>query len=76
MLREAASDLRTRRNYPYRGRADGFVTALRLRHAARDYAGIELEVNQRHVAAAWPRLEKILPATLLSALRSVGILDG
>jgi predicted N-formylglutamate amidohydrolase len=45
-LREIAPDLRVRRNYPYRGRADGFTTYLRTRFGARRYLGIELEVNQ------------------------------
>lgn len=35
-----------RRNYPYLGKADGFTTYLRKRFAV-NYAGIELEVNQR-----------------------------
>jgi predicted N-formylglutamate amidohydrolase len=35
-----------RRNYPYRGVADGLVTALRRRFGER-YLGVELEVNQR-----------------------------
>jgi predicted N-formylglutamate amidohydrolase len=37
---------RVRRNYPYRGNADGHTTALRRQFAERDYIGIELEVNQ------------------------------
>lgn len=36
---------RVRRNYPYRGVADGHVTALRRRFGP-GYAGIELEINQ------------------------------
>ena len=40
-----------RRNYPYRGSADGFVTMLRRRFPTDRYLGIELEVNQR-----WPLL--------------------
>jgi len=36
---------RVRRNYPYRGVADGHVTALRRRFGP-GYAGIELEMNQ------------------------------
>jgi predicted N-formylglutamate amidohydrolase len=35
------------RNAPYRGSADGLTTALRRRHAANDYIGVEIEVNQR-----------------------------
>ena len=40
------ASLRVRRNYPYRGVADGLTTALRRRFAARDYLGIEVEMNQ------------------------------
>ncbi|HEY6599613.1 MAG TPA: N-formylglutamate amidohydrolase [Pseudomonadales bacterium] len=43
-------DLEVRRNYPYRGDADGLTTALRRRYRAADYIGIEIELNQRLVA--------------------------
>jgi predicted N-formylglutamate amidohydrolase len=39
-------ELRVRRNYPYRGVADGHATALRRQLADQPYVGIELEVNQ------------------------------
>jgi predicted N-formylglutamate amidohydrolase len=39
-------ELRVRRNYPYLGKSDGFVTHLRKRFDARQYLGVELEVNQ------------------------------
>lgn len=39
-------DLRVRRNYPYLGKSDGFVSYLRQQFAPRAYLGIELEVNQ------------------------------
>jgi predicted N-formylglutamate amidohydrolase len=38
--------LRVRRNYPYRGTADGLTTWLRRRFPARSYAGTEVELNQ------------------------------
>ncbi len=38
--------LRVRRNYPYRGAADGFPTWLRRRYSPDLYAGVEFEVNQ------------------------------
>ncbi|UJX40748.1 N-formylglutamate amidohydrolase [Desulfovibrio sp. JY] len=50
-LRELAllePDLLLRRNYPYRGAADGLTTALRRRFGE-GYLGIELEVNQRFI---------------------------
>jgi predicted N-formylglutamate amidohydrolase len=39
--------LKVRRNYPYRGDSDGLTTTLRGEYHARDYAGIEIELNQR-----------------------------
>lgn len=46
-LRLHAPDWIVRRNYPYRGTADGLTTALRRQLPPGAYAGIELEVNQR-----------------------------
>ncbi|MBY0544533.1 MAG: N-formylglutamate amidohydrolase [Gammaproteobacteria bacterium] len=37
---------RIRRNYPYRGTADGLITYLRKKFSASEYLGIELEMNQ------------------------------
>jgi predicted N-formylglutamate amidohydrolase len=47
-----------RLNYPYRGTSDGLPTALRRRFPPQAYVGMELEVNQKHVAAgpAWRAL--------------------
>jgi predicted N-formylglutamate amidohydrolase len=39
---------RLRFNYPYQGTADGFTTYLRKKFT-HHYAGIEIEVNQKHV---------------------------
>ena len=36
-----------RRNYPYRGKADGHTTALRKKYPDGEYAGIEIEWNQK-----------------------------
>jgi len=63
---------RVRFNYPYAGRADGLTTALRRRFPDAAYAGIELEVNQRHPLSGgseWRRLRRTLAAALESALR-------
>lgn len=43
----AAHGYRVRRNYPYVGWTDGFTTYLRTRFAAGQYAGIEIEMNQK-----------------------------
>lgn len=56
-----------RRNYPYRGTADGFVTYLRRKLPAQRYAGIELEVNQKFPIAGgsrWRKVRLILAASL------------
>ena len=45
-LTATAPGLRVRRNYPYRGTADGFTSYLRTRFPNKRYAGIELEVSQ------------------------------
>jgi predicted N-formylglutamate amidohydrolase len=50
-LKNRAPSLKTRMNYPYAGTDDGFTVALRRRFPEDRYAGIELEINQRHAAA-------------------------
>ncbi len=65
--------LRVRRNYPYAGKDDGLTAHLRTRFGAGDYIGIELEINQRIVAAGDPRfpaLRRALTETLRSAAAS------
>lgn len=47
-----SSRFRVRRNYPYRGVDDGFVSFLRRRLEGERYIGLELELNQRLVAHA------------------------
>lgn len=58
VLRER-TDLVVRRNYPYRGRADGLTTFLRRRLPASRYLGIEIEVNQRFARGGASRLAPI-----------------
>jgi len=48
-LKAQAPGLKTRRNYPYAGKSDGFTAYLRRRFPADAYIGIELEINQKHV---------------------------
>jgi len=54
---------RVRRNYPYRGNADGHTTALRRRFGP-GYAGIELELNQALFPARCGKVCADLGATL------------
>ncbi len=68
-LRAAAPALVLRRNYPYRGVSDALVTHLRRRYASRGYAGMELELNQKHVGGrGWRALVAVLAATLATAV--------
>jgi predicted N-formylglutamate amidohydrolase len=57
-------------NQPYKGTDDGHTTLLRAVYADAQYAGIELEVNQRFprsASARWRTLERLLAATFLDA---------
>jgi predicted N-formylglutamate amidohydrolase len=56
-------DWRVRRNYPYRGAADGHTTALRKRFGP-GYLGVELELNQ----ALFPQREAKLLRDLVDTL--------
>lgn len=70
-LTEADSRLRVRRNYPYRGSADGLTTHLRRRFPEPAYAGIELEVNQRFPlgnAGRWRTLRRVLLETFAQSV--------
>jgi predicted N-formylglutamate amidohydrolase len=68
-LSAAAPALRLRRNYPYRGTSDALVTHLRKLLGDADYAGVEIEVNQRHVdGAQWGWLVATLASTLAAAV--------
>jgi predicted N-formylglutamate amidohydrolase len=58
-------------NQPYRGTDDGHTTALRRRFPDPQYAGIELEINQRFPrrgGARWRRLQAHLTESLAAAL--------
>jgi len=69
-LRGSAPYLRVRRNYPYRGRADSLVAALR-REEAVPYVGLEIEVNQRLVrrSGVFARVRRDLVDAIASAIR-------
>lgn len=71
LLADHVAPLRVRRNYPYRGHADGLTTFLRRRFADTQYAGVEIEVNQKHPlrgGAAWARLRRDIVASLRELL--------
>jgi predicted N-formylglutamate amidohydrolase len=67
-LKTLAPGLKTRMNYPYAGTADGFTVHLRRRFPAESYAGIELEINQKHVLEGGRHWQKVR-AALIEALR-------
>lgn len=70
-FRSLAPSLRVRFNYPYRGTADGFTTALRNQFSAADYRGIELEVNHRdwQHAETWRHRVEVVTAAFSSLCR-------
>jgi len=45
-MQTRAHELRVRRNYPYRGAADGLTRYLRRQYDDASYIGVELEMNQ------------------------------
>jgi predicted N-formylglutamate amidohydrolase len=74
ILRSQRLDLRVRENYPYRGDTDGFTTSLRLKYSAEQYAGVEIEVNQRwplEGGEGWRALQEDLVESLQRSLAKV-----
>jgi predicted N-formylglutamate amidohydrolase len=72
-LLQTEPGLRVRRNYPYRGVADGLVTWLRRRFPAGRYVGIELEVCQDIASGGdprWGRLKRLLGDSLEAVMAS------
>jgi predicted N-formylglutamate amidohydrolase len=60
ILQDQTQNLIVRRNYPYRGNADGFTTYLRKKYPGSIYIGVEVEINQKHVNHTdhWKSLRK------------------
>jgi predicted N-formylglutamate amidohydrolase len=60
VLQNHSMGLIVRRNYPYRGTADGFTTYLRKKYTASKYIGVEIEINQKHIdlSGHWNCLRK------------------
>ncbi|MGC9324190.1 MAG: N-formylglutamate amidohydrolase [Desulfomonilia bacterium] len=62
-MRRRAPGFVYRRNYPYKGTADGFTRDLRKKYPPRSYIGIEVEVNQKHHAqreSTWKEIVSVL----------------
>jgi predicted N-formylglutamate amidohydrolase len=73
-LRQLQPDLKTRRNYPYRGTSDGFTSHLRNLFFENSYLGIELEVNQKFPLgdrARWLKLKQTILNSLVITSRSM-----
>ncbi len=72
VLREQWGQYRVRMNYPYRGRADGFTTQLRKRFPVKAYAGVEVEMNQKHHRSSrrdWNAFKFVVVNSLLRTLQ-------
>ncbi len=73
-LAERMPSLAVRRNYPYRGNADGLTTFLRRRFPGEAYLGIELEMNQRHPLGRpdqWARIKDAVIGSIERAMREI-----
>ncbi len=72
-LKDQSPEWRVRRNYPYRGVADGFTTHLRRRFKEEEYVGIEIELNQslvgRYVNKPPPDVMRLLKKSLEAMLK-------
>lgn len=73
VFRDRHPEYTVRRNYPYQGRSDGLVTALRKQHAHPDYVGLEIEVSQKWPSgntAAWQAFIAHICGVLRTAIQS------
>jgi predicted N-formylglutamate amidohydrolase len=68
-LHALAPKLRVRRNYPYRGAADGLTTTLRRQFPPTRYLGLELEVNNALLTQAG-NVHETITASLQAALHT------
>lgn len=65
--RFSAAGFRVRRNFPFRGVADGHTTALRRKFPDKAYAGVEIELNQS-LLGEWPKTVAAVSAALTAEL--------
>ena len=76
VLREEWPQYKVRMNYPYQGKADGFTTQLRKRFPIKAYAGVEVEVNQKHHSGArseWNAFKFVIVNSLLRTLQGMSV---
>ncbi len=69
--RQSNKTIIVRRNYPYRGTADGLTKMLRRQFKDNEYAGIELEINQKVFRGRNPDKPKQLIRLLGDAMREI-----
>jgi predicted N-formylglutamate amidohydrolase len=62
------SGLRIRRNYPYRGRADGMTRRFRRQYPQLQYIGLELEFNQALLTSLPPKHRRQLVDMLVHTM--------
>jgi predicted N-formylglutamate amidohydrolase len=69
-IQQLSLTMRVRRNYPYKGIADGFTTFLRKQFSDSDYIGIEVESNQALIlqAQSLDTLKNLLSDSLLKLI--------
>ena len=71
ILNELDPALRVRRNYPYRGVADGLPTWLRRKFPDRAYLGVELEFNQAMIGTPlWAKTKHTVADSIRRLTRS------
>jgi predicted N-formylglutamate amidohydrolase len=63
-------EMKIKLNEPYKGTDDGFTTELRKQFAANQYAGIELEINQKY-ASDFSSIRN----EIVRAIQAIGIRD-
>lgn len=73
-LKQRSSKLRLKMNEPYRGTMDGFTTYLRRQYKAKNYLGMEIEINQRFAKQSpkeeWHQLQADLAESLQETLQN------
>jgi predicted N-formylglutamate amidohydrolase len=65
--RFSGAGFRVRRNFPFRGVADGHTTGLRRKFSDKAYAGVEIEVNQS-LLGKWKKTVAAVSAELTAEL--------
>ncbi|MCA9084182.1 MAG: N-formylglutamate amidohydrolase [Planctomycetaceae bacterium] len=74
-LCDLAPEVSVHRNRPYKGISDGFTTALRMQFSDDDYAGIELEMNQRFFQSGRTSpsrsLTRVVAQTLITLMQRI-----